>query len=88
VDADTMVLRLRGEFGRASEFTLRARGRHGPRPRVDAGGARARGESAYAEPVELPATAVDVEIVLTAREDGEERRVATYTLVHGGSLHR
>jgi hypothetical protein len=36
---------------------------------------------------QLPA--VEVEVVLTGREDdGEERPIGSYTLVHGGLLHR
>ena len=31
---------------------------------------------------------VQVELVLTAHEGGEERPIGSYTLVHGGSLHR
>lgn len=88
---DVMALRLRGEFGRASEVTLARRVAGTALDRVSMQVVPgARGELVYAEPAEgirrLPAA--DVEIVLTAREDGEERRVATYTLVHGGTLHR
>ena len=31
---------------------------------------------------------VEVEVLLTAHEGGEERPIGSYTLVHGGSLHR
>jgi hypothetical protein len=31
---------------------------------------------------------VEVEVQLTAHEGGEERPVGSYTLVHGGFLHR
>jgi anti-sigma factor RsiW len=90
-DDELMALRLRADFGGASEFTvsqrvagaevIRATG-----PLADS----AHGELIYAQPAawvrQLPA--VEVEVVLTAHEDGEERPIGRYTLVHGGSLRR
>ena len=90
-DDELMVLRLRADFGGASEFTLsqRVAGTEVSRAmgQVVAG---APGEVVYAQPAawirQLPV--VDVEVGLTAHEGGEDRPVASYTLVHGGSLHR
>jgi hypothetical protein len=48
------------------------------------------GELIYAEPAarirELPS--VEVEVLLTAHESGQERPIGSYTLVHEGFLHR
>ena len=89
-DDELMVLRLRGEFGGADEITLTQRVAGTEVGRVTGQLASARGEVIYASPAawirQLPV--VDVEIVLTAREGGEERPIGSYTLVHGGSLHR
>ena len=90
-DDELMVLRLRADFGGASEFTLsqRAAGTELIRVmgQVVAG---SPGEVLYAQPAawirELPV--VHVEVGLTVHEGGEERSVGSYTLVHGGSLHR
>jgi hypothetical protein len=50
----------------------------------------AHGEIIYAEPAawvrKLPV--VEIEVLLTAHEGGEERPIGSYTLVHGGLLHR
>ena len=88
---ELMALRLRGDFGGASEFTLSQRVAgtevHRATSQVPA---NSHGEVIYAQPAawvrELPA--VEVEVVLTAHEGGEERPIGRYTLVHGGSLHR
>jgi anti-sigma factor RsiW len=90
-DDELMALRLRGDFGRASEFTLSQRvagtevTRATGQVAVDSDG-----EVTYAMPAawvrQLPV--VEVEVILTAHEGGEEQPVGTYTLVHGGSLHR
>jgi anti-sigma factor RsiW len=90
-DDEVMALRLRGDFGGASELTLSQRiaGAEVTRAtgQVAAG---VRGEIIYTQPAawvrELPV--VEVEVVLTALEGGEERAVGRYTLVHEGSLHR
>ena len=90
-DDELMALRLRGDFGSASEFTLaqRVAGTEVSRTTGDVA-VSAHGEIIYAIPAtwvrQLPV--VDVEVLLTAHERGEERRIASYTLVHGGSLHR
>lgn len=90
-DDELMVLRLRGDFGGACEVTLsrrvggaevsRATGQVAP---------GARGEVLYAEPASgvrhLPI--VDVELLLTVHEGGQDRPVGNYTLAHGGALHR
>ncbi|HET7219959.1 MAG TPA: zf-HC2 domain-containing protein [Vicinamibacterales bacterium] len=90
-DDELMVLRLRGDFGSASEFTLsqsvagteviRATGHLAVSP---------HGEIIYATPAawvrQLPV--VEVEVLLTARDGGEDRPIGSYTLVHGGLQHR
>ena len=90
-DDEVMALRLRGDFGAATEFSLSQRVAGTEVSRVTGQiAASAHGEIIYASPAarvrQLPV--VEVEVVLTAREEGEERPVGRYTLVHGGSLHR
>ena len=90
-DDELMALRLRGDFGGASEFTLSHRV-------AGTEVSRAMGEvvpSSHAEIIHvLPAAwvrqlpAVEVEILLIAHEGVEERPLGRYTLVHGGALHR
>ena len=90
-DDEVLVLRLRGEFGGVTELTLSQRiaGTEVNRAtgRVAAG---AHGEITYASPAswirQLPVA--EVEVFLTAHEGDEERTIGSYTLVHGGSLHR
>ena len=90
-DDELMVLRLRGDFGGAGEVTLSQRvgGTEVNRAtsQVPAG---AHGEILYVSPAawvrQLPV--VEVEVLLTAREGGEDRPIGSYTLVHEGSLHR
>jgi hypothetical protein len=90
-DDELMVLRLRGDFGGASEFTLsqRVAGTEVSRTTGQVA-ASPYGEIIYAGPAasvrQLPV--VEVEILLTAHESGEERPIGRYTLVHGGFLHR
>ena len=90
-DDELMVLRLRGDFGDASEFRMsqRVEGTEVIRVTGEITAGR-QGELLHAIPAawvrELPV--VDVEISLMALEDGEERLVGNYTLIHGGSLHR
>jgi len=88
---ELMALRLRGPFGDADEFTMsqsvdgsetvRATIQSAPGP---------TGELTYIVPAawirRLPATEVDVRLV--AHQNGVERAVARYTLVHGGAFHR
>ena len=88
---EVMVLRLRGDFGHASEFTLSRRvgGSEVSRATVSlAPGPRP--ELIHILPAalvrELPAVELDVR--LTAHEEGGERLVGAYTLVHGGAFHR
>jgi anti-sigma factor RsiW len=90
-DDEVMALRLRADFGAASEFTIsqrvagteviRATGQLAAGP---------RGEIIYAMPAawvrQLPV--VEVEVLLTANEGGGDRPIGSYTLIHEGSLHR
>jgi anti-sigma factor RsiW len=87
---ELMALRLRGDFGGATEFTLSQRVAGTEVSRVTGHvAASSHGEVIYAAPAawvrQLPA--VEVEVILTAN-DSDGRSVGTYTLVHGGSLHR
>jgi anti-sigma factor RsiW len=90
-DDELMALRLRGDFGDAGEFTLSQRiaGNEVIRATGQVA-ATSHGEIIYAIPAawvrQLPV--VEVEVVLSAHEGDEERPVGSYTLVHGGSLHR
>jgi anti-sigma factor RsiW len=90
-DDELMALRLRGDFGRASEFTLTQRVAGSEVSRTTGQVATSRdGEIIHTIPAawvrQLPV--VDVEVVLTAHEGGEERPVGSYTLIHEGSLRR
>ncbi|AMY06998.1 putative transmembrane transcriptional regulator (anti-sigma factor) [Luteitalea pratensis] len=90
-DDELMVLRLRGDFGSATEFTLSERAAGTELVRVSGQIVpSADGEVIYTLPAKsirhLPV--VNVEILLTAVDAGKEREVGSYTLVHGGSLHR
>jgi hypothetical protein len=89
-DDEVMVLRLRGDVGAASEFTVTERVAGSEVSRTTGQVAAPHGEITFAAPAarirELPVA--ELQIVLTAHEDGEERPIGTYTLVHGGSLHR
>lgn len=89
-DDDVMALRLRGNFGNADELTLVQRAAGVEVFRATGHVDTSRGEVTYVESAarirELPA--VDVEMVLTAHEGGEPRLVGSYTLRHGGPLHR
>jgi anti-sigma factor RsiW len=90
-DDELMALRLRGDFGVATEFTLSQRVAGTEISRATGQVAvSSHGEIVYSIPAawvrQLPV--VEIDVVLTAREDGEERPVGSYRLVHGGSLHR
>jgi anti-sigma factor RsiW len=86
-DDELMVLRLRGDFGSASEFTLsqRVAGAEVWRATGQFAGA-ARDENIHVAPAvwirQLPV--VDVDVRLTALDNGEEREMARYTLLHDG----
>ena len=90
-DDELMALRLRGDFAGAGELTLSQRVAGTEVSRVTGhASASSHGEIIHIAPAawvrELPV--VEVEVVLTAHEGGEERTIGTYTLLHGGSLHR
>jgi anti-sigma factor RsiW len=90
-DDELMALRLRGDFGGAREFTLSQRVAGTEVSRVTGQlGTSSAGEIIHVVPAawvrQLPV--VEVQVLLTAHEDGEERAVGSYTLVHGGLLHR
>ena len=88
---ELLALRLRADFGAASEVTMsqRVAGTEVIRATASLTG-RSQGELIYALPAawvrQLPV--VHVEILLTTHEGGEDRPVASYTLVHEGSLER
>ena len=88
---ELMALRLRGDFGGASEFTLSQRVAGTEVIRATGHVAvSSQGEIIYAIPAawvrQLPV--VEVEVLLTAHEQSEERPIASYTLVHEGALRR
>jgi anti-sigma factor RsiW len=90
-DDELMVVRLRGEFSGVSAVTLSER--VAGTEVIRAAGEIAvgsHGELLYALPADwvrhLPV--VEVELLLTAHEGGEERPIGSYTLVHGGVQHR
>lgn len=90
-DDELMALRLRGNFGGASEFTLSQRVAGAEVSRVTGQmAASPHGEIIYATPAawirQLPVA--EVEILVTAHDGDEERATGSYTLVHGGLLHR
>ena len=90
-DDDLMAVRLRGDFGGAGEITLSQRvgGIDGVREVVPLP-ANSHGEILHILPAavvrHLPA--VNIEFTLSTHEDGVERTIGTYTLVHAGPLHR
>ncbi len=90
-DDELMVLRLRGDFGDATAFTLsqRVAGTEVGRSTAEVA-AGSHGEIIYATPAawvrQLPV--IDVECELTAHHGSEERSVGRYTLQHGGVLRR
>lgn len=88
---ELMALRLRGDFGGVREVTLtrRVAGAEVARVTGDLAGA-ASSEIIHTVPAswlrELPV--VDVQLELRARDGGSERSIGSYTLRHGGLLHR
>jgi anti-sigma factor RsiW len=90
-DDELMALRLHADLGAASELTLsqRVAGIEVSRATWQAA-ASPEGEIIHLAPAALirQLPVVQVDVILTAREGGEERQVASYTLLHGGSLHR
>jgi len=90
-DDEVMVLRLRADLAGVSEVTMSQR--IGGDEVLRSTGPIAAGshdEMIYALSAawvrQLPV--VNVEILLTAHESGDERRIASYTLVHEGALER
>lgn len=89
-DDELMAMRLRGDFGDATEFTMSQRVAGTEVIRATGQVASSHGEIIYVVPAawvrQLPV--VEVEVVLTAHEGGADRPIGSYTLLHGGSLHR
>jgi anti-sigma factor RsiW len=90
-DDELMALRLRGDFGGASEVTLTQRVGDTEVSRVTGQVAvSSQNELIYTIPAawvrQLPI--VNVEVLLTAHQGEEERPIGRYTLVHGGTLPR
>jgi hypothetical protein len=90
-DDELMAVRLRGDFGTEHELTLSER----------VGGTEVARETTPLPPDAhgdlihvMPAAMVrhlpevNIEITLSTHEDGVERTIGTYTLVHAGSLRR
>ena len=90
-DDEVMALRLRANFGGAGEVTMsqRVAGNEVLRSTGHVN-ASSPGEMIYTLSAawvrQLPV--VNVEVVLTATEEGKERTLGSYTLVHEGSLQR
>ena len=89
-DDELMTLRLRGDFG-AGEFTLSQRVAGSEVMRTTGYiAASSDSEIVYSIPAawvrQLPV--VNVQVLLTRHEKGEERQIGSYTLAHAGSLHR
>ena len=90
-DADElMALRLRGDFSGAGEITLSQRIAGAEVSRATGEVAAGHGEIIYAIPAawvrELPIA--EIELLLTARDAGEDRPLGSYTLFHEGALRR
>jgi hypothetical protein len=87
---ELMALRLRGDFNGIDEVILSQRvgGREIGRASAEIGGNPS--EVIFVSPAawvrQLPV--VEVEVLLTAQHAGEERRIGSYTLLHGGGLQR
>jgi len=85
-----MALRLHGDFGGATKFTMSQRVAGTEVVRATGQVASSHGEIVYVVSAawvrQLPI--VEVEIQLTAHEDDVERPIGSYTLMHGGTLHR
>ncbi|HTM02377.1 MAG TPA: zf-HC2 domain-containing protein [Vicinamibacterales bacterium] len=90
-DDEMMALRLRGDFGGVRQVTLTRRiaGTEVARVTSEVAG-DSSGEIVHAVPAawirEVPA--VEVQLELLAREGDTERSIGSYTLLHGGVLHR
>jgi anti-sigma factor RsiW len=90
-DDEVMAIRLRGDLGEASEITLTQSiaGTEILRLDIELGPGH-RGEViqviSAAQVRQLPEA--EIELSLSARERGKERRIGTYTLVHEGALQR
>ena len=87
---ELLAMRLHGDFGGATEFTMSQRIAGAEVIRSTCQLASVQGELIYVVSAawvrELPV--VEVEVVLTAHEGGAERPVGSYTLLHAGSLQR
>lgn len=88
---ELMALRLRGDFGQATDVTLVQRQAGAEvRRTTTALEPGARGEVIFATPAsqvrQLPE--LELHLELTSAVNGEERVVGRYTLVHGGAFQR
>lgn len=88
---EVMALRLRGDFGEATEVTLVQRHAGTEVSRISAPMAPAgHGEVIVATSASLvrQLPEAELQLELTSAVNGEERVVGRYTLVHGGAFHR
>lgn len=87
---ELLAMRMQGDFGGAGEVTISQRVGGTEVIRATGQVATRGGEIIYVVPAawvrEL--AVVEVEVTLTAREGDRERPIGSYTLLHGGSLHR
>jgi hypothetical protein len=90
-DDELIAMRLRADAGGASEFSLKQRVA-GSEVLYATGhvAASPQGELIYVLPASWvrQLAAVDLEVVLSAHEGGEERPIGNYRLLHGGFFHR
>jgi anti-sigma factor RsiW len=88
---EVMALRLRGDFGQVEEVTV-SQSVAGNEVTRQTGhiAATPRGELIFVQSAawvrQLPV--VEVQVVVTGHQDGGDRVIGNYTLIHEGSLHR
>ena len=88
---ELMALRLRGDFGKATNVTLVQRQAGTEVRRISASlapGARDEVIVATSASRVRPLPVVELQLDLASTVNGEERVVGRYTLVHGGAFHR
>jgi anti-sigma factor RsiW len=89
-DDEVLALRLRADFAGATEVTMSQRVAGTEVVRATGEVATSQAEVVHLLPAswvrQLPV--VRVEVVLTTHDGGAEREIGSYTLLHGGSLHR
>jgi len=88
---ELMVLRLRADFSGAGELTLSQHSGGTELVRLTTQAVvPPHGELIHLTPAALirQLPEVEIDVVLTASDEGQQREIGRYTLLHGGSLHR